>query len=145
MSATPTPEQLRAVADELLKQDATMHGMSVELSKVFYEAFPGIGDPWSLAVLNVSWCAVEARQSVALSLRLAALKAEQKARRIPVGDANDSWADEDTCPCTMKAGSTHHEGCDWEICGKCQEQRIGCGCDEEEIIALVYTSWEAKT
>jgi hypothetical protein len=39
--------------------------------------------------------------------------------------------------CGARIGSPHNGTCDWEWCGKCKGQRLCCGCDDEEIVALV--------
>lgn len=72
-------------------------------------------------------------EAAQLRLMAEALLLEQGARRIPVSvDYSGGFSG-----CRAPEGGLHSGTCDHEICGKCHGQRIGCGCDEDEIVALV--------
>jgi hypothetical protein len=78
-------------------------------------------------------------EAARLRLLLEALILEQEGRIERVGNGyRDRIRDDGTCVgCGARIGSPHNGTCDWEWCGKCKGQRLCCGCDDEEIVALV--------
>ena len=60
----------------------------------------------------------------------------KKYERIRVGGKGDFYEDSDLPACTdcgAHQGCLHHFGCDCEICPKCGDQFLFCGCDKKDL------------
>ena len=129
------PAALRAAADVLIKVMAEPPGYT--RGALITDALMHLPDgPARTALWGMQpnqWMFGAAR----IRLLLEALTAEHRARREIVSGAFDGESGYSCIHCGNPAGGWHSDGCDGERCDWCGSQRIGCGCEEDQIVALV--------
>ena len=134
----PTPVQLRTAADEVqhaLATSGAARGARIADAMV---ALPAHSAPWRALWELATPFNIWTLEAIRLRLLVEALHTEQQGRRERVGSGYRDCIRDGACAgCGAPVGALHEGSCDWERCGKCHGQVIACGCEVEEMCALI--------